>query len=399
MNHSFINKTIAIISLLLLSTLINISHAAKPVNETAVSPLTTDLQGLLSEAVTFNTQLEDITLTDSNICGELLNAHQSADALINSIEAVNASLTAPLSVDADSLQALDDLSSQLVAIATSSTGLSSDLTSLNSTTDMLAISSGISAMLRLSSDIGIMADRILEMSDKILVMADNIGVMADRIIITQQIQSENLALTQASILATQNNSIALVSVSNTSTYNADFNSQTLTGNILAGDIAATLLTTFNMASQWSAIATDVDSLKTQIEATYQAITTASAANTMYIDVDSYTALADMNIMLNSIAIAAEGLALATEGMSPLTGDVTLNDSMGSILQLSTDIGIMADRILEMADLILAMADNIGMTADQIIATQQLQSTNYAATLASVEATQDIAITIIAVNSL
>lgn len=264
---------------------------------------------------------------------------------------------------------------------------------------MLSISSGISAMLRLSSDIGIMADRILEMSDKILVMADNIGVMADRIIITQQLQSENLALTQATILATQNNSIALVSVSNTSAYNADFNSQTLTGNILAGDITATFLTTFNMASQWSAIATDVDSLKAQIEATHQVITTASTTNTMYIDVDNYTALADMNIMLNSIAIAAEGLALATEGMSPLTGDVTLNDSMGSILQLSTDIGIMADRILEMADLILAMADNIGMTADQIIATQQLQSSNYAATLASVEATQGIAITIIAVNSL
>ena len=395
MNRSFINKTFTIISLLLLSTLINISHAGKPV----VAPLTTDLQGLLEEAATFNTQLEGITLTDSNMCNELSDAHQSAEALINSIEAVSAGITAPLSVDADSLQALDDLSSQLVTIATSSTALSSDLTSLNTTTDMLSISSGISAMLRLSSDIGIMADRIIEMSDKILVMADNIGVMADRIIITQQIQSENLALTQATILATQNNSITLVSVSNTSAYNADFNSQTLTGNILAADITATLLTTFNMASQWSAIATDVDSLKAQIEATHQVITTASTTNTMYIDVDSYTALADMNIMLNAIAIAAEGLALATEGMSPLTGDVTLNDSMGSILQLSTDIGIMADRILEMADLILAMADNIGMTADQIIATQQLQSSNYAATLASVEATQDIAITIIAVNSL
>ena len=396
MNHSFINKTVAMILLLLLSTFMNLGHAGKPVS---VAPLAGDLQGLLSEAVAFNTQLEGITLTDSNMCSELLSAHQSADVLYNSIEAMSGSLNAPMSVDNDSLQALDDLSAIMVTIATNSTGLSSALTSLNTTTDMLAISSALSAMLRLSSDIGAMADRIMEMSDKILVMADNIGAMADRIIITQQIQSDNLALTQASILTTQQNSIALVSVTNTSTYNAEFNSQTLTGNLLAANIAATPLTVLTMASQWASIASDVESLKAQIEATHVAITTASASNTMYIDTDSYSALADMNIMVNSISIAMEGLALASEGLSPLTGDVTLSDSMGSILQLSTDIGIMADRILEMADLILAMADNIGMTADQIIATQQLQNINYAATLASVEATQDIAVTIIAVNSL
>jgi len=396
MKHSIIQKAKTYLSLLLLSALINTAYANNPAS---VSPLASDLQNLLSEAEAVNLQLAGITLTDNNVCGELLSAHQSVEAMINSIEIINANLTTPVSVDNDSLQALDDTSAVIVAMATNGTGLSSDLTALSNTTNMLVISNGLSAMLRLSDDIGTMANRILEMADKILLMADNIGAMADRIILTQQVQSENLALTQASILATQQNSLALVSVIDTSTYTADLNAQTWTGNLLAADMSTTWLTQFNMAREWASLATDVESLLAQVKATHEVISTAAATNTLYLDVDSYTALADMSIMVNTMSVAMEGLALATEGLSYTTGDVTLSDSMSSILQLSTDIGVMANRILEMADLILAMADNIGLTADQIIVTQQLQSTNYAATLASVETTQQIAISIIAINSL
>ena len=154
-----------------------------------------------------------------------------------------------------------------------------------------------------------------------------------------------------------------------------------------------------MATKWGDIATGVSNLKSQVEASYATIKTASESNTQYIDIDSYAALADMSIMVSSVSIAVEGLAIATEGLSVLTHDSTLDVSTDSILALSADIGIMADRILEMADLILAMADNIGLTADQIIATQTLQSTNYASTLAMVESTQQISISIIALNSL
>lgn len=391
MKNSIMQKTTAWLSLMLLSVLFNTALAA--------SPLSSDLQNLLSEAQATDAQLAAITLTDNNMCSELLSAHQSVDALINNIESVNAGLNTAISIDNDSLQALDDLSTVLVSMANSSTALSLDLSLLNSTTDMFAISNGLTAMLRLADDIGTMADRILEMSDKILLMADNIGLMADRIIITQQIQSDNLALTQASILATQQNSISLVSVASTSTYEVDFNSQTLTGNILAADISTTALTTFSMARKWADLATETDALMAQVKATHETITAASESNTVTIDADSYTALVDMSIMVNAIGTATQGLALVTESLSPFTRDATLSDSMVSVLQLTADIGVMADRILEMADLILAMADNIGLTADQIIATQQLQSTNYAATLASVEATQEIAISIIAVNSL
>lgn len=394
MKKIFIKKTIAkvmtLVSVLLMSAFVSVANA---------SQLSTDLQNLLVEVQTINAQIGGTTLTSENMCSDLLSINKSSAAFIENIESVTAGLSSPLTIDTQSLQALDDLSAEFVSMADSSTALSLNLTALNSTTDMLAISNALSAMLRLADDIGKMADRILEMSDKILIMADNIGLMADRIIVTQQIQSDNLALTQSSILATQTNSIALVSVVDSSIYNADFDAQTLVGNILSFDISATALNVFNMSREWSSIATDIESLKAQIEMTHAAITGATEANTVYADVDSYTALAEMSIMVNSVAIATQGLALVTEGLSPITSDSKLEPSMDSILQLSADIGVMAGRILEMADLILAMSDNIGLTADQIIATQQLQSTNYAATLGSVEATQSIAISIIAVNSL
>ena len=392
----FFTQTAAAWVAVLLLTAANTAHAGKPATP---APLAGDLQALLTEANGVNAQLGSINLTADNMCSELLSVHQAFGTLIESTQALNAGLSAPLSVDADSLQALEDLSAVVVSMAAGSTGLSADLGALNSVTDMLAISSSMSVMLQLSSDIGTMADRILEMADRILLMSDNIGLMADRIITTQQIQSDNLALTQASILTTQQNALALVSVINSGDYNAAFDAQTATGNWLSFDIGTTLLTMFNMASQWAGIATDIDALKTQVESSYEAIKLAAATNTVYVDTDSYVALANMSIMASSVSVAVQGLALATEGLAPITGDVTLSDSMASILQLSSDIGVMADRILEMADLILAMADNIGLTADQIIATQQLQNTNYAATLASVQMTQEIAVGIIAVNSL
>jgi len=63
----------------------------------------------------------------------------------------------------------------------------------------------VEAMLKLSDDILEMADKIGEMADRILVIADDIGDMADRILVTQEIQSENLALTQSNILEAQKN--------------------------------------------------------------------------------------------------------------------------------------------------------------------------------------------------
>lgn len=394
MNLLNLKKAKSWIVLILLGSVLNTTYAVT----TDIQPAT-DLVSLLSNAEIVNNQIANITLSPNNMCDNLKTANVSVAALIANIEILNAQLSAPLSINVDSLQALDDLSAVVSKMAASSTTLSLDLTTLNSTTDMLEISNALSALLSLADDIGTMANRILEMADKILIMADNIGLMADRIIVTQQIQSDNLALTQVSILATQQNSLALVSVLNSNTFTVAFNAETLSGNSITADIVATVLTQFNMAREWSSLATDVDALKAQILATNANINTAAATNTLTIDTESYAALADMSIMVNSISIAMQGLALATEALSSSTSDRTLSPSLDSILQMSADIGVMANSILEMADLILAMANNIGLTADQIIATQQLQSTDYAAILAAVDAAQITTINIIVAQSL
>jgi hypothetical protein len=390
MKHT-IRKSAGPLFVLLLSFLINPAQAHGAITE--------ELSNLLSQAKELDNQLAQIDMTDSVPCGELMAAHRSALLLIAGLEAQYVLLAPPISLDDNMLQALADLSLTVSSIANRNQGLSLALVLLDATTDRLFISSGMAAMLRLSDDIGVMADRILEMADKILVMADNIGIMADRIIETQLIQNDNIALTQASMLETQQNIIALINPVGTDTYTVEIDTLNLAGNLLAGEISATLLTPLNLARQWTGMAADVNGLRTQVEALHDAVTTAARTNSFIVDTESYTALADLSIMISSIGIAMEGKAIATEALQSLVSDSTLELSMEGLLQMSADIGVMADRILEMADLILAMADNIGLTADQIIATQQLQSTNYTAALDSVEASQSIAIGIIAVNDL
>ena len=55
----------------------------------------------------------------------------------------------------------------------------------------------------------------------------------------------------------------------------------------------------------------------------------------------------------------------------------------AMLQLSTDIGTMADRIGEMADRIVETEHEIGYMADRIVTTQELQNTNVVATQANI----------------
>ena len=86
--------------------------------------------------------------------------------------------------------------------------------------------------------------------------------------------------------------------------------------------------------------------------------------------------------------------MAVDGLNATSATPTLSDSVGSVLRLSDDIGIMAGRILEEADLILAMADNIGLQAGQIVLTQEQQSLNIAATQAALLHAQELMIGLI-----
>ena len=70
------------------------------------------------------------------------------------------------------------------------------------------------------------------------------------------------------------------------------------------------------------------------------------------------------------------------------GSTANTEYVNAMLQLSEDIGDMADRILEMADKILEMSDKIGDMADKIVETQKIQSQNVALTQANLLKAQE-----------
>ena len=72
----------------------------------------------------------------------------------------------------------------------------------------------MNSMLVLSSDIGKMSNNILEMADQILLMADNIGLAADQILLTQELQSINIAATQTSVLSAQQLALSIIAANN-----------------------------------------------------------------------------------------------------------------------------------------------------------------------------------------
>ncbi len=346
--------------LLLVATLV-FSHAASAAN----ANLLTDLQNLNTEATALQTQLAGITLSADSVCGPLVNANQSARDLINSIAVINDNLAAPLSVDADVLTALDSLFITSAGIASETLRISVDLNALSTTAQAITIKDGIVAMLQLSDDIGTMADRIGEMADNILVMADNIGLMADRILLTQELQNQNVALTIDSILQTQTNALTLVSVVEDATYDLSFASLITEGGLLAARMEAVVLAPRTMDDQLAAVAADVKAFLNDVSLTNEAISVDAASNTMYLSADALIQLSNMSLMLTSLATAVDGYVVAIGGLEALTSDPNLVASLQSMLQLSADIGVMANRILEMADLILVVADNIGLQADQI----------------------------------
>ncbi len=355
------------------------AFAGKTAPAPTVSPLATSLQTLLTEANALKTQVTGVTLAPTTLCGSLLSANKTANTHISNIAKLDSSLAAPLLLDADILKALEDLSAVYVGLGTQVVRLSTDINTLAATTDQLSIAQGIALTLRLSGDIGLMADRIGEMADKILVMSDNIGLMADRILITQQIQNDNIRLTQQNILTAQTNTLNAVSQIDTSKYNITLSTLLTSATQLEFNMNSVFLTASNVASTLASLATDISALKAQVISSDNAVSLDAANSTMTINQTSLQSLVDISGKTAALATAVRGYAVAIEGLNAISATPSLYDSGKSILTMSTDIGIMAGRILEEADLILEMSDNIGLQADQILLTQQLQSQNLATT--------------------
>jgi hypothetical protein len=106
-------------------------------------------------------------------------------------------------LDGDTLTYLTDLSEINLALAMSIETYADSINQMAPLTQTPVLSDATASMLRLAQDIKVMGDRIMEMSAKIVVMADNIGLMSGRIVEVQGIMNDDMALTAASVNASQ----------------------------------------------------------------------------------------------------------------------------------------------------------------------------------------------------
>ncbi len=172
--------------------------------------LTGEIDGLNQQGSDLIDSINSTVLTPFTAAGRLAVLETDMIDYSNNVFAVYdnilGAVDSTMSLDNDLLISLQELSSTMAALGQGTMGLSSQLAAIAGS----GMDSSFSSMLRLSDDIGVMANRILEMADKILLMADNIGLMADRILETQVIQNNNIELVINASLQTQRNILALI---------------------------------------------------------------------------------------------------------------------------------------------------------------------------------------------
>lgn len=131
-----------------------------------------------------------------------------------------------------------------------------------------------------------------------------------------------------------------------------------------------------------ALAKDSSEVSTMIDAAHESI-----SSTMSINTATLTQLELMSANIASVSTESSLLGNAVLVISDNADAITIKSGLDAMLQLSSDIGSMADRIGLMADKILLMSDNIGTMADRILETQRIQSENLALTHNTILQTQ------------
>ncbi len=353
----------------------------------------TDLQSLLNQTNTLNSELSNFTFNQEGSCAQMRTLNQSIEDNTLTIKNITDTMSSFSVTDAD-LDVLDDLSSLSQNMSVESVRLSMELNTITDTAELFEYSAGLNAMLQLSQDIGTMADRILEMADRILIMADNIGLMADRIITTQVIQNQNIALTQSSILLTQQNMVLLSDSLSTIIYNVTLGQILDNTEFLSNEMNQTSLTSNNMQTELASIQSQTVTLLESMTTLLDLMVTNSAKMSHYINADTLTMLGDLSGIHRALSASLETYANTIEQLAPLTDTVILSDATATMLQLTKDIGVMSDRIMQMTNKIYIMADNIGLMSDNIVTTQNIQMTNVALTESSLLTSQSIMLTVI-----
>jgi hypothetical protein len=360
----------------------------------AQAGLTTDLQNLAVNLDTIQNQLAWTQFTGGETCSQLGTLSASVEDYVRVAENIQAQLAAPLTLTTADLTSLDDLTNIAARLAQDSVRLSLELRSVEGIVDVFEYRAALSAMLRLSTDIGKMADRILEMADRILVVADDIGAMADRIVVTQQLQNANMAMIQQALLTTQQNMVAMSGSMSTIAYNVSLAQIKLDTQTLSASLDASSLTPSNMADKLAAVQLLVSALVLKTGAVADSATVSSKTMSQYINGDTLTLLGDLSVLNNGLSVSINTYASAINQLAPLTEAPVLRDATASMLTLTRDIGLMSNRIMQMSDKIIVMADNIGAMSGRIVETQTIQQSNSQMTLTNLQTAQNTTISMI-----
>lgn len=353
----------------------------------------TDLQNILTQSNTHNSELEDFTFDQESSCVKMRTLNRSIEDTTLNVKNITENMSPFTVTDAD-LDAMTDLSYLVQNMSVESVRLAMELNMMTDTAELFEYRTALSALLQLSQDIGAMADRILEMSDRILIMADNIGLMSDRIITTQVIQSQNLALTQNSILITQQNMVLLSDSLSTIMYNLTLGQIIDSAESLSNEMNQTSLNSGNMQIELESLQSQTVALLDNMTNLLDLMVSNSAQMSHVVNADTLTMLGDLTGMYTALSISLERYANTIEQVAPLTDTVILSDATATMLQLIKDIGVMSDRIMKMTNNIYIMADNIGLMSNNIVTTQNIQMANVALTKSSLLTSQSIMITVI-----
>jgi hypothetical protein len=201
-------------------------------------------------------------------------------------------------------------------------------------------------------------------------------------------------LTEASILTTQQNMVALSSVVSTLGYNSSLSGLVSNGNLLSSNMNGVTLTQTNMGTELARIQTSVTTYLNSVTALYTLMSTNSASASFYIDGDTLTKLGDLSSIHAALALALENYAKAINQLTPLTTIPVLSSATASMLTLTRDIGTMSDRIMEMTDKIIVMADNIGTMSGRVVDTEALQQNNFTLTQNSLLSASTVTVNVI-----
>lgn len=167
-----------------------------------------------------------------------------------------------------------------------------------------------------------------------------------------------------------------------STLAADIDVLTVQGNTLLATTSTTTLTTLTATSQLTVLADGYSNYLNDMQAIYSVLVNDTTG--------SITVTDELLQSLQALMATQAGLATASTGLTSqlvVLANSSITNSFYAMLQLSNDIGTMADRIGEMSGQILVMADNIGIMADRILATQLIQGANLEMTYAAILETQ------------